>query len=214
MPYSPSHYDTLALPTTATGKDIRHAYRRQALALHPDRTGQATDASFRAVQEAYAVLSDPVLRREYDQGGKGEGVSASLTVSPSILSQLTSLALLLLVILIYQFAHLLPHLTLLLLAINARWQCRSPALPLTLLLLTCMRGWTFAVVWCACLWATPHAMVWCFWGVAYAALFNHYNAVSTLVALTWSVEHTRLGQSLINLSPLVLLLKLIKYVAF
>jgi len=61
---APTFYDVLAIPRTADVKDVRRAYRRKALAAHPDKGGTAD--AMRAVQEAFDVLSDPLLRADYD----------------------------------------------------------------------------------------------------------------------------------------------------
>jgi molecular chaperone DnaJ len=60
------YYLILGLPLSAGPEEVRAAYRRRALELHPDHSGGASDP-FVDLQEAYAVLSDPELRRAYDQ---------------------------------------------------------------------------------------------------------------------------------------------------
>ena len=61
------HYTALGLNSAATLADIKKAFRLKASSLHPDKNA-ALDAAerFRAVQEAYAVLSDADKRRAYD----------------------------------------------------------------------------------------------------------------------------------------------------
>ncbi|RZI84293.1 MAG: J domain-containing protein [Rubrivivax sp.] len=61
------HYTTLGLSSAATLADIKKAFRQQASIHHPDRNA-SPDAPqrFRAVQEAYEVLSDPEKRLAYD----------------------------------------------------------------------------------------------------------------------------------------------------
>ena len=44
---------------------MRRAYRKKALATHPDKTNGASEA-FLAVGEAFRVLSDRGLREAYD----------------------------------------------------------------------------------------------------------------------------------------------------
>ncbi|KAL1508395.1 hypothetical protein AB1Y20_004505 [Prymnesium parvum] len=60
-------YDILAVPRDATGAQIKQAYRRLALRSHPD-VNKAPDAqqTFARIAEAYALLSDPEKRRQYD----------------------------------------------------------------------------------------------------------------------------------------------------
>lgn len=61
------HYSTLGLNSAATLADIKKAFRQKASALHPDKNPEADAAQrFRAVQEAYDVLSDADKRQAYD----------------------------------------------------------------------------------------------------------------------------------------------------
>ena len=60
----PTHYDTLQVETTATQATIKKAYYRLAKTKHPDKGGSAQE--FRALKEAYDVLSDPQSRAQYD----------------------------------------------------------------------------------------------------------------------------------------------------
>jgi molecular chaperone DnaJ len=61
-----NYYFILRLAPEATQEQIRSAYRRRALELHPDLTGLGSD-QFLELQEAYDVLSDPVRRQIYDR---------------------------------------------------------------------------------------------------------------------------------------------------
>lgn len=66
------YYSLLGVPKTASGDEIKKAYRKLAMQHHPDRTG-GDDTKFKQIQEAYDTLSDPQKRSEYDnpqpQGG-------------------------------------------------------------------------------------------------------------------------------------------------
>jgi curved DNA-binding protein CbpA len=66
-------YQLLGVPREASQADITRAYRRQARAMHPDSRpqGAAAPARFRAVAEAYQVLSDPARRADYDRALPG-----------------------------------------------------------------------------------------------------------------------------------------------
>jgi DnaJ-class molecular chaperone len=61
------HYTALGVSGAATLADIKKAFRQQASFWHPDRNTSADAAArFRAVQEAYEVLSDADKRQVYD----------------------------------------------------------------------------------------------------------------------------------------------------
>ena len=61
------HYTTLGLSSAATLADVKKAFRQQASFCHPDKNPAADAAArFRAVQEAYDVLSDADKRQAYD----------------------------------------------------------------------------------------------------------------------------------------------------
>lgn len=65
---TPDHYATLGIVPGASAEEIKASYRRLSRELHPDRN-TAPDANRRmaAVNEAYAVLSDPARRAEHDR---------------------------------------------------------------------------------------------------------------------------------------------------
>jgi len=58
------HYTTLGLSKTAGQDEIKSAFRRLAKQHHPDIGGDPN--KFKAINEAYTVLSDPAKRAEYD----------------------------------------------------------------------------------------------------------------------------------------------------
>jgi molecular chaperone DnaJ len=64
------YYEVLGVPRDASAKQIKDAFRSLALQFHPDRN-KAPDAQdkFKEIAAAYAVLSDPAKRRDYDQHG-------------------------------------------------------------------------------------------------------------------------------------------------
>jgi curved DNA-binding protein CbpA len=62
------YYEVLGIAPSASTEEIRRAYHMVAFQCHPDRHGEAEEANKRMqeINEAYAVLSDPIKRREYD----------------------------------------------------------------------------------------------------------------------------------------------------
>ncbi|RLB40730.1 MAG: J domain-containing protein [Deltaproteobacteria bacterium] len=62
------YYEILGIGRTATQQEIKEAYRRLALKYHPDRNRENPEAAtmMKRINEAYAVLSDPEKRRQYD----------------------------------------------------------------------------------------------------------------------------------------------------
>lgn len=62
-----NYYRTLGLLSSATPAEIRRAYRILARRYHPDvNPGGQSDERFKAIAEAYSVLSDPSKRVTYD----------------------------------------------------------------------------------------------------------------------------------------------------
>ena len=84
-------YAILGVSRSASGDEIKRAYRKLAMQHHPDRNGGCENAAgrFKEINEAYSILSDPQKRAAYDRfghqafeagmgGGRGPGRSGSL----------------------------------------------------------------------------------------------------------------------------------------
>jgi len=73
------YYEVLGVDRSASPSDIKKSYRKLALKYHPDRN-KAPDAEdrFKEISEAYAVLSDPEKRQQYDTWGHA-GISGRYT---------------------------------------------------------------------------------------------------------------------------------------
>ncbi|MCI6266018.1 MAG: molecular chaperone DnaJ [Erysipelotrichaceae bacterium] len=64
------YYEVLGVSKNATDAEIKSAFRKLAKKYHPDVSTEENAAEkFKECQEAYAVLSDPQKRKQYDQFG-------------------------------------------------------------------------------------------------------------------------------------------------
>lgn len=64
------HWEVLGVPPGADAASIKRAFRQQARLWHPDLNGNdpVAEDRFKRVNEAYAVLSDPIRRRAWEAG--------------------------------------------------------------------------------------------------------------------------------------------------
>lgn len=69
------HYEILMISKTANDDEIKRAYRKLALKLHPDKNkAPGADEAFKMVSKAFSVLSNPDDRAHYDRYGDREGM--------------------------------------------------------------------------------------------------------------------------------------------
>ena len=80
-------YEILGVARGCDDKELKGAFRKLAMQLHPDRNGgdQTAEVKFKEINEAYEILKDPQKRAAYDrfghqafeQGGFGAGAGAA-----------------------------------------------------------------------------------------------------------------------------------------
>lgn len=64
------YYETLGVSKDATDEEIKRSFRKLAKKYHPDVNKEpGAEAKFKEIGEAYAILSDPNKRKQYDQFG-------------------------------------------------------------------------------------------------------------------------------------------------
>ena len=66
------YYEVLGVKKDSSAQDIKKAYRKLAMKYHPDRNkgDKEAEEKFKKLSEAYAVLSDPEKRKQYDTFGE------------------------------------------------------------------------------------------------------------------------------------------------
>ncbi len=66
------YYKKLGVAKTASAAEIKKAFRKLAVKYHPDKNpdNKAAEDKFKEANEAYAVLSDPEKRKQYDTYGE------------------------------------------------------------------------------------------------------------------------------------------------
>jgi DnaJ-class molecular chaperone len=66
-----SFYELLEVPREASEPDVKRAFRKLSLRYHPDKNpgNEEAASTFKQINRAYEVLSDPDKRQIYDQQG-------------------------------------------------------------------------------------------------------------------------------------------------
>ena len=70
-------YEILGIDRNASENDIKKAYKKLALKYHPDRNpgNKKAEEKFKEISGAYAVLSDPSKKQQYDMYGTIDGMN-------------------------------------------------------------------------------------------------------------------------------------------
>mgnify|MGYP002581155020 CR=1 FL=1 len=94
------YYEVLGVDKNADAAALKKAYRVLAKKYHPDTNpgDKEAEAKFKEASEAYAVLSDPDKRRQYDQfghaafdgGAGGGGFSGGAIIGSGLILYLTA----------------------------------------------------------------------------------------------------------------------------
>lgn len=79
-------YDLLDVVPEATAGEIRKAFYKKSLELHPDKNPDNPEATqkFQSITDAYRVLSDEDRRKAYDQLGKDSAQSDMPKIEPAV----------------------------------------------------------------------------------------------------------------------------------
>jgi molecular chaperone DnaJ len=75
------HYSLLGVSRDATAEEIKRAYRKLAIELHPDRNPSAEER-FKEITLAYQILSSPARRKRYDEEQRRMGGRMELWKGP------------------------------------------------------------------------------------------------------------------------------------
>ena len=81
------HYQILGVPRGADFDEIKRAYRKKQVELHPDRNpnNPESEEKFKDVVSAYEVLSDPVKKQAYDCGFTRGRIFDPSNIDPTLL---------------------------------------------------------------------------------------------------------------------------------
>ncbi|KAI9504719.1 DnaJ-like protein [Coemansia spiralis] len=83
-PLETEYYDWLEVSPAATQAEIKKKYYVLALKYHPDKNPSAeAEEKFKHISEAYAVLSDPDLRKQYNELGAEKNRDQNAAVDPT-----------------------------------------------------------------------------------------------------------------------------------
>ena len=80
-------YEVLSIKPSASQEEIRTAFLKKSKQLHPDTTasgGRDTHQEFVSLNEAYSILSKPILRQQYDLKLRQHGVLKSKSSNSAV----------------------------------------------------------------------------------------------------------------------------------
>lgn len=78
-----NYYEILQILKEATEEEIKNAYKRLARMYHPDNNpgNKEAEIKFKEISEAYAVLSNPEKRKQYDGGTYNSTIQSTVTTN-------------------------------------------------------------------------------------------------------------------------------------
>ncbi|KAJ2394003.1 DnaJ-like protein [Coemansia sp. RSA 2559] len=83
-PLETEYYDWLEITPAATQAELKKKYYVLALKYHPDKNPSAeAEEKFKQISEAYQVLSDPKLRKQYNELGAEKNRDESAAIDPT-----------------------------------------------------------------------------------------------------------------------------------
>ncbi|KAJ1942234.1 DnaJ-like protein, partial [Linderina macrospora] len=83
-PLETEYYEWLEVAPTATQSEIKKKYYVLALKYHPDKNPSAeAEEKFKQISEAYQVLSDPKLRKQYNELGAEKNREENSMIDPT-----------------------------------------------------------------------------------------------------------------------------------
>jgi len=82
-PLSMEYYEILGVPHSASTGEIKKKYYKLAMQYHPDKNSSSeAEEKFKKISEAYQVLSDPELRKKYNEYGPGKAAPEGGFMNP------------------------------------------------------------------------------------------------------------------------------------
>ena len=80
-----NYYEVLGVEVTATSEEVKKAFKKQALYVHPDKASDAAKDAWLKLSKAYEVLSNQEKRADYDRLLRKEKGKVSSCATGSLL---------------------------------------------------------------------------------------------------------------------------------